>query len=179
MGVADSDQGYPSQLNPIQKRDWIAAHILHANNIPAALAGPPTAAFYGSDVLWVQVIILVHDPAFKDACEVLCTNGYEDILMSQHDYELLQAPDSDPDGKEAVKWRLLSPRERRGGGVILAPASHWHFDITEDTTIIVDGIRFPKFVSYLQGEMPLGCTMPAKLRRLSICSTCITPCSAI
>ncbi len=71
--------------------------------------------------------------------------------MDQSDYKLLQPPVSDPDGKEGVKWRLLSPKERKGGAVILAPASHWHFEVTDDTTIIVDGMRLPKFSSYLHG----------------------------
>jgi len=44
-----SVDNYPSQLTALQKRVWVSAHILYMNNIYAALAGPPTAAFYGSD----------------------------------------------------------------------------------------------------------------------------------
>lgn len=147
-GVADK---FPSQLTPIQKKDWLAAHILYSNNISAALAGPPTAAFYGSNVVWVQGVILVNDPSFEDASKVLHASGYEDFSMDECDYKTLQ-PESN--GKEAVKWQLLFPKERRGGAMatILAPASHWHFEVTDDTTIIVDGMRLPKFSSYLHGE---------------------------
>jgi len=67
-------------------------------------------------------------------------------------FSRLQPPDSDPDRKDSVKWRMLSPSERSGGVAILIPASHWHFEVTDDTTIIVDGIRLPKFSSYLHGE---------------------------
>jgi hypothetical protein len=150
-GVADQ---FPSQLTPIQKRDWLAAHILYANNISAALAGPPTAAFYGSDVVWVQGVILVNDPSFEDASKVLHASGYKAFSMDECDYKMLQPPLSESNGKEAVKWQLLFPKERRDGATatILAPASHWHFEVTDDTTIIVDGIRLPKFSSYLRGE---------------------------
>jgi len=149
MSVVDN---YPSRLTTVQKRDWVAAHILHTNNIYAALAGPPTAAFYGSDSLWAQIVLLINDPAFEDACKVLHANGYKDVSMDQGDYEMLQPPDSDPDGKKAVKWRLLSRKKPCGGAIILAPASHWHFKVTDDTMIIVDCMRLPKFSSYLHGE---------------------------
>ena len=143
----ERDNAYPSQLTVAQKKDWVAAHILFVNNISAALAGPPTAAFYGSDTLWVKCIILVNDPSFEDACNVLGASGYDDVLMDQDDYNLMQPPDG-----KGVKWRLLSPKNQRGGAVILAPASHWHFEVTDDTTMIVDGMRLPKFSSYLRGE---------------------------
>ena len=32
------------------------------------------------------------------------------------------------------------------------PASHWHFEATDDTTILVDGMRSPKSSSYLHVE---------------------------
>jgi len=70
MSVTDK---HPSQLTAIQKRDWAAAHILYTSNIRASLAGCPPAAFYGSDTLWVQSMLLVNDPDFEDACRVLHT----------------------------------------------------------------------------------------------------------
>lgn len=145
---------YSSQLTELQKKDWAAARILHTNNIPAVLAGPPTAAFYGSNVIWMQVIVLISDPSFEDASRVLEANGYQDQSVDERDYELLQPPVSEPDGKRPVKWRFLAPKPS-GWGVILAPASHWHFKVTDDTTIVVDGIRFPKLNSYLHGEPSL------------------------
>lgn len=144
------EKNYPSQLTPTQRRDWNAAHILYANNIYATLVGPPVAAFYGSNVLWPQVPIIVHDPAFEDACKILRANGFKDLM--DYDYQTLQPPELDTEGEDAVKWRAFSPIEPSGGRVILAPATHWHFNITKDTTIIVDGFRLPKYDSYLQGE---------------------------
>jgi len=141
-----------NQLTTLQKRDWVAAHILHTNNIYAALAGPPTAAFYGSDSLWAQCILLINDPSFEDACGVLHDNGYKDVPMDEHDYGTMQPLDLDPDGKRAVKWRLLSPKDHSGGMITLVPAGHWNFKVTDDTTMIVDGMRFPKLSSYLHGE---------------------------
>jgi len=149
MTVADN---HPSQLSAFQKWDWVAAHILYTNNICAALAGLPTAAFYGSDTLWIHSMLLVNDPDFEDACSVLHANGFKDVPTDQYHYEIFQSPNSDPDRKDSVKWRMLSPSERSGGETILIPASHWHFEVTDDTTIIVDGIRLPKFSSYLHGE---------------------------
>ena len=149
MSVGDN---HPSQLTAIQKRDWAAAHILYASNIYASLAGSPAAAFYGSDTLWVQSMLLVNDPDFEDACRVLHANGYKDVPMDQRDYRMLQSPDLDPNGKKAVRWRMFSPREPSCGVTILVPASHWHFEVTDDTTIIVDGMRLPRFSSYLHGE---------------------------
>src|SRR5882672_5933889 len=98
---------YPSQLTAAQKQGWVAAHILYLNNVTAALAGPSTAAFYGSDTLWVKITILVNDPSFEDACNVLSANGYTDntVLMDQNDITLMQTPN--PNG---VKWRLLFPK---------------------------------------------------------------------
>jgi hypothetical protein len=126
--------------------------ILYANDIPAALAGPPTAAFYGSDTLW---IILVSDTLFEDACNILGANIYDDALMDQNDCKSMQPP-----GK-AVKWRVLSPKYESDGAVIFAPASHWHFEVTDDTTIVVDCMRLTEFSSYLQGEWtePLPVTL--------------------
>jgi hypothetical protein len=146
MSVADN---YPSQLTTIQKRDWAAAHILHINNIYASLAGFPAAAFYGSDSLWLQIMILVNDPDFEAACRVLLANGYKEVPMCYSSYWM---PDLDPDGKKAVRWRKFHPREPTCGVNILIPASHWHFKVTDDTTIIVDGMRLPKFSSYLHGK---------------------------
>ena len=110
----------------------------------------PAEAFYGSDTLWIHSMLLVNDPDFEDACSVLHTNGFKDVPTDQSDYKFLQPPDSDPDGKDSVRWRMLCPSGRSGGETILIPASHWHFEVTDDTTIIVDGIRLPKFSSYLQ-----------------------------
>ncbi len=153
MSVADDDDdGYPSQLTPLQKEHWNAARILYSNNIPACLVGPPAAAFYGSDDLWIRVLIIVNDPAFEDACETLHANAYEDVLMNDDEYASLQPSYSYPDGKEPVKWRLLSPVDHSSFSVILAPASHWHFDVSDNTTIVVDGFPLPKYVAYLQGE---------------------------
>ena len=64
---------------------------------------------------------------------------------------LRDSPDSHSDGKDSVRWRMLSPSERSGGETILIPASHGHFEVTDDTTIIV-GKRLPKFSPYLYGE---------------------------
>ena len=170
---------YPSQLTPLQKMDWIAAQILHTNNVSAALAGDPTAAFYGSNVVWVQVIILVNDASFEDACKILHSNGYEDTSMDQRDYNMLQPPDLDRNGMKALKWRLLSPKD--GAAVILAPASHWCFKVTDDSTMIVDGMRLPKFSSYVHGESIF--VLPVAQRNLRSLihpfyrSTCITHCS--
>jgi len=136
---------YPSQLTPLQKRDWVAAHILYMNNIFATLAGPPAAAFYGSDTLWVRSILLVTDSAFQDARNVLQANGYKDASMDPSDFDMMKPPDSE----KTVEWRLLS---RSGRTITLVPASHWHFEVTNDTTITVDGMRLPKFSSYLHGE---------------------------
>lgn len=91
-----------SQLTPIQRRDWNAAHILYANNISATLMGPPVAAFYGSNVLWPQVPIIVDDSAFEDACETLHANGFED-LMDYDGLRSMQPPKLDAEGKDAVK----------------------------------------------------------------------------
>jgi len=118
-------------------------------NIYAALAGPPTAVFYGSDTSWAHGMLLVNDPAFEDACSVLHASGYIDVPK---DYKMMEPSDLNPDEKKAVKWHLLSPRERMGGAIILVPVSHWHFKVTDDTTIIVDDMRLPKFSSYLEGE---------------------------
>jgi len=126
---------YPSQLTPLQKKDWDAAHI----NIFAALAGPPAAAFYGSDTLWVRSILLVTDSAFQDAHNLLQANGYKD---ASSDFQMMKPPDLE-------KTRLLS---RSGRTMTLVPANHWHFKVTDETTIVVDGIRLPKFSSYLHGE---------------------------
>jgi hypothetical protein len=142
MSIADE---YPSQLTPLQKRHWIAAHILYTNNIFATLAGPPAAAFYGSDALWVRSILLVTDSAFQDARNVLHANGYEDVSMGPSDFEMIKPHDSE----KAAEWRLLS---HSGRTFTLVPASHWHFEVTDDTTIIVDGMRLPKFSSYFHGE---------------------------
>ncbi|KAK2460482.1 hypothetical protein APHAL10511_007488 [Amanita phalloides] len=142
----------PPQLTPIQKNDWQAAHILYANNIPACLVGPPASAFYGSDDLWIQVVIIVLDPAFEDARNVLLANGYEDLPMDDDSYMMQEVRASGAYGQETIEWRLVSSRHRNGIDIILAPASHWHFNITEDTTIVVDGIRLPKYVSYLEGK---------------------------
>ena len=46
--ASESGCKWYSQLTPLQKTDWIAAQILHTN-VSAALAGDPTAAFYGSN----------------------------------------------------------------------------------------------------------------------------------
>jgi len=66
----------------------------------------------------------VKNPAFKDACSILHANGYIDVPK---DYKMMQPPDLDPDGKKALKWRLLSPKERMGGAIILVPARHLAF----------------------------------------------------
>jgi len=71
------------------------------------------------------------------------------------DLQTLQPPKFDAKGEDAVKWRYLSPRESSGAGVILAPATHWHFNITEATTIIVDGIPLPKYDSHLEALVSL------------------------
>ena len=71
MSVVDDR---PSQLTAIQKRNWAAAHI---RNIYASLAGSPAAAFYDSDDLWAQSMLLVNDPDFEDAYRVLHANGYQ------------------------------------------------------------------------------------------------------
>ena len=93
MSVADN---YPFKFQlTLQKRVWVSAHILYMNNIYAALAGPPTAAFYGSDTLWAHDMLLVT------------------LRLRMR--------------KKALKWRLLSPRERMGGAIILVPASHLAF----------------------------------------------------
>jgi hypothetical protein len=89
ISVADN---HPSQLTAIQKRDWAAAHILYTSNIRASLAGCPAAAFYGSNTLWVQSMLLVNDPDFQDACRVLHANGYKDAPMDQRDHQMLQSP---------------------------------------------------------------------------------------
>jgi hypothetical protein len=151
MSVADDGDGdgYPSQLTPLQKEHWNAARILYANNIPACLVGPAASAFYGSEDLWIRVLIIVNDPAFEDACGTLRQNAYEEVSMNDDEY--LQPSHPYSDGREPVKWRLLSPVDRSGFSVILAPASHWHFDVSEDTIIVVDGYPLPKYVAYLQG----------------------------
>ena len=79
-------------------------------------------------------------------------NCHKDVPLNQRDHKVFQLPDSDPDGKDSVRWHMFSPSERSGGETILIPASHWHFEVTDDTTIIVDEIRLPKFNSYLYGE---------------------------
>jgi hypothetical protein len=101
--VAHSMEKKHFQLTSTQRRDWNAAHILYANNISATLVGPPVAAFYGSNVLWPQVLIIVHDPAFEDACQTLRANGFDDVLMDYYDYQTLQPPELDAEGKDAVK----------------------------------------------------------------------------
>jgi hypothetical protein len=88
--------------------------------------------------------LLVTDSAFQDARTVLQANGYKDAPIDPSDFQMMKpAPD------QTVEWRLLS---RSGRTITLVPASHWHFDVTDDTTIIVDGMRLPKFSSYLHGE---------------------------
>jgi len=96
--------------------------------------------FYG----YVQSILLVTDSAFQDARNVLQANGYKDAPIDSSDFQMMK-----PVPEQAVEWRLLS---RSGRTTTLVPASHWHFDVTDDTTIIVDGMRLPKFSSYLHGE---------------------------
>lgn len=144
----------PPHLTPTQQKDWNAAHILYTNDILACVVGSAAAAFYGSDDLWVQVLIIVQDSAFEAACEILHTNGYTDAPMNHwHDaYMIQQTLHPHTDKQEPVKWRLLSSGHQNGWDAILAPASHWHFDITEDTTAVVDGIRLPTYASYLQGR---------------------------
>lgn len=136
-------------LSQLQKRHWNAAHILHANNIPACLVGSPASAFYGSNDLWIQIPIIVHDPAFEDACKLLSANGDREIevLTYGHPHNEYSMPEKDASGKKYVEWRRFS------SGVLLAPASHWHFEITKDTTIVVDGLPLPKYVPYLQGKL--------------------------
>jgi hypothetical protein len=61
--------------------------------------GPPVAAFYGSNVFWPQVPIIVDNSTFEDT---LRADGFDDTV---HYYEIrtMQTPEFDIEGKEAVK----------------------------------------------------------------------------
>ena len=93
----------------------------------------------------MRSILLVTDSAFQDARNVLQANGYQDASMDPSDFDIVKPPDPE----KSVEWRLLS---RSGRTITLVSASQCHFQVTDDTTIIVDGVRLPKFSSYLHGE---------------------------
>ena len=134
------------QLKPIQRKGWHAAHILYVSNIAACIVGAAAAAFYGTDDLWSIVIIIVQDSMFDDAYDTLRGAGYQDLAREALDggYCVLRAF-----GSDYIAWRSMYAD---GPNLLLAPASHWHFEITEGTTQVIDGIRLPKYSSYLQGE---------------------------
>lgn len=60
--------------------------------------GSPVAAFYGSNVLWPQVPIIVDDPVFEDAYETLCANFFEYFIN-----QTVQPPKSDTEGEEGKR----------------------------------------------------------------------------
>ena len=134
------------QLKPIQSKGWHAAHILYVSNIAACIVGAAAAAFYGADDLWPIVIIIMQDSMFDHAYDTLRGAIYQDPVREALDggYSVLREF-----GSDYIAWRLMYAD---GPNLLLVPASHWHFEITEDTTQVIDGIRLPKYSSYLQGE---------------------------
>ena len=85
-----------------------------------------------------------------NVCKLRTHVGYCTPMATKMFQWMLKSLDLGPDGKKAVRWRMLSPRKCTGGATILVPARHWHFEVTGDT---VDGTEhLPKFSSHLHAS---------------------------
>jgi hypothetical protein len=86
-------------------------------------------------------ILLVNDPAFENAYNVLSMKTSQWINLTTNRMS-----------------QILTGGMLRDGVCFLPERSDRHFKATNDTTLIVEGMRWPKleFSSYLYGEYPVN-----------------------